>query len=644
MPDRILMAEFPDDVAALASRAPATPERWLAVTPAAMEELEHRGIPHWIDGDVSPAEELNSIGVGNFSRAEALVEHYDTLLTHACPVFTDRGLKPVSGHLRRVKILLDAIATRLHILQRLRCEGVRVFRKTQVQGPIQTTNADLSYPAQSSVYEDVLGLLATRDGVRVEWVQRPPLSMRRTRAVRIEDMLHRLGRYARRGVAGRLTPRLFGDARPRRVLTLGMGYDVGELLVACRRLGIEAWWLDVSQLRLLRLPDFERCPVRWEPLGRGLQQAIEQVRLPEPGDVEQRLCREEGICYAPLVHRALQRYVRHELPAVLALQTFVEACHRQFGFEALLSPSGPAAIRMRTVFDVCQHHGIPIRVMQHGAYGHVDNPITTYSEFGFDGDFLTWGPGVAAHYESMKRGAVRFVPVGSPTLDRLVARRHQSAKRPTRVMYITNDLRGSSAHYPGGQSWSLDTAYYRLQKAILSLLGRFHDRYDVWLKVPPTMDRNSLARSPIREWLKAQGSRIAVEQRPLVRVIDEPALFIIDHPSTTLLQCLATRAEIVVWTGSMHFSVLPEARRLLQQRATCCETSEGLLAAVEEKLRAGLTPSPPTTIDDRFLQAFGTFQHDGKSFERIQAYVETQGFWTASREAEAPVAVATSPS
>ena len=211
-------------------------------------------------------------------------------------------------------------------------------------------------------------------------------------------------------------------------------------------------------------------------------------------------------------------------------------------------------------------------------------------------------------------------------------------------MYVTNDLRGSSAYYPGGQSWSLDTAYYRLQRAILSLLERFHEDYDLWLKVPPTIDQNPLAHSPIREWLKARGSRIAVEQRPLVHVIDEPALFIIDHPSTALLQCLATRAEIIVWTGSVHFNVLPDARRLLQQRATCCGTPEELLTAVEDKLRAGLTPYVPTAKDDEFLRVFGTFQHDGKSLERIQAYVETQGFWTAPSEASAPVVVATSPS
>ena len=413
-------------------------------------------------------------------------------------------------------------------------------------------------------------------------------------------------------------------------MVLGAGYDLRKALELCRAAGAETFWLDAAHQQLRRFPGWQRCEIPGVDQDPALRAAIQRLELGGPSDPIEALCRDETVSYAPLVRRAFQRYLQDGVPQTIALRAFLAAAHRHLGIDLALSPSGPERMMSSTVFDFCRERCIPIAVMQHGTYGHVDNPITNYYEFGFDGDFLAWGAGVEAHYGATKRGAVRFVPVGSPGLDRLAARRDRTARRARRVMYITTDLRGASAYFPGGQPF-LDTTYYRFQQTVLTLLARYQHAYDLWLKVPPGIDGNDLARNPIREWLKAGGARIAVERRPLVQVIEEPALFLIDFPSTTLLQCLATRAQVIVFTGSPHFRLLPEARRLLAARATCCESPEAFLQAVEAQLQRGpaVTPEP----DDAFLSRYGTFQHDGAALERLRAYLQARGLGAASAPA-----------
>jgi len=633
MDDRVLLATRASDVAALAPMARAT-DRWVAVTPVAMEELDRRGLPFTIDADVCNADELNDIGRGNFARAEALADYYDQLILRTCPVVGDYTRQPVRGHFTRVKILLDAITARLHILERLRGEGVSRFCAIRDETPIQKTDMDLFYQSESVLYQDLLELLAAQDGVQVDWLPRVSRSASRRR----RPALWASARNLARRVVEQLNDWRIVTPRPHRLLTLGTGYDLREILDAYKQLGIEGWWLNLSRPEIRRVPDFRRSHLPWKPLSQELRDAIERLSLPETGETEERLCRAGRICYAPLIRRALQHYVQHEVPAVMELRTFLEACHRQQRFDAMLSPSGPATIRMRTVFDTCQRLDIPIMVVQHGIYGHADNPVTNYYEFGFDGTFLAWGSGIEAHYGSTKRGAVRFVPVGSPTLDRLVDKRSQRMGRgAARVMYIITDLRGATTYFPSGQPL-LDTASYRLQRAVLQVLERYQDRYEICLKVPPWMGENRLARNPIESWLRSRGSRIRVETRPLVRVIRNVQLCFIDFPSTTLLQCLATTARIIVWTNSPYLPLLPQARALLARRATCCRTLEEFCRSIETSLETGITPSP--VVDDEFLKVFGTFKHDGQSLARILTWMERQGWNEAPIEPDVPTPLA----
>lgn len=614
MSERVLIAEFPGDVAAMAAaRRPG--DRWLAVTPMAMHELELAGESFQLDGDVVDPEALNRIGRENFSVVEALAEAYDRDVTARCPVLAEAGVRPFRDHFRFIKFLADALTTRLAILHRLREDGVGAWCKVRGARRGPADSHDLFYDARASVYEEALELLAAQAGAQVTWLPSAdsapaaPDPSRRTwprAAGRLRDWVWQR----------RLAERAGGPC----LLTLSTGYELQAVLRmpwACRRM---VGWLDLSSLELR----CARSGVRWRVDGGKIAPAdwrhvVQGVVVGAPGDAAEALCRRQGISYAAPVRGALQRYFTEEVPQALAARSLVDAVHRQVGVAALISATGPSNAAARAVSTYCERERIPVTVVQHGGYGYTDNPVTAYHEFGFTGDYLSWGPGVEAHCGRTQRGRVRFQAVGAPSLDRIVSRRSRTARRRTRVMYVITDLRGASAYFPGGQAY-LDTAYYRLQQQVLTVLARHQDRYDLALKMHPLSERNRLAGHMVAAWLCRHGWRGDVEDRPLLEVVEQPALFVVDFPSTTLLQCVATRAEVIVLSGAPHFRLLPEARELLQRRAACCETPAAFLQAVEEVLQRG--PVPVDDPDDAFLHHYGTTEPDGGSLPRITAHLE----------------------
>lgn len=627
MGERWLISEFPGDVAALTAVAQPG-DHWLATTPTAMDECEAAQRASTLDGEVAAPEQLNALGRANFSLADALTVRYDQAILQRCPELQELGLRPFRGHFHRIKLFLDAVTSRLQILQSLSAGAGEAFLKVRARCSVTPLDADLFYRIDASLYEGLLEVLAAQGKAEIGWVSRTaerPIASRRWSRLPMRHLAAWL-----RGVTRLATHRPNGHAH-QRMLVLGVGYDLRYILRMCRALGVESFWLDLARLQLRRFPWWEVCRVDGVRDTELLQTALERLELFGTGDAAEELCRMGEVSYAPIVRRGLAHYLKAGLPQAIATRSFLEAAHRQFHFDLLLSPAGPERIVTRTVFDFCQQQGMPVAVMQHGAYGYADNPVTNYYEFGFDGDFLAWGAGVEAQYEPTKRGAVRFVPVGSPSLEQIVARRHRTASKPDRIMYITTDLRGSSAYFPGGQPW-LDTSYYRFQQAVLKVLGKYQDRYDLWLKMPPVEE--NLARNPIRGWLQANGLRVSVESRPLVRVIEQPSLFLIDFPSTTLLQCLGTRAELIVFTGSPYFTVLPPARTLLEQRAICCDSPQAFLNAVERTCARGVRPRD--VVDDGFLSRYGTFLHDGGSLGRIRGYLEERGIADPGRTAATP--------
>jgi hypothetical protein len=617
MTRQLALAEFGEDVSLLATENGAM-GRWVAVTPLAMDALESAGHPYGIETDYCTPGELDRIGLENFDRAERLCEVHDSFLRERCPVLAAWGLHPLRDHFTRVKFLLDAVTTRLHIMTKI-LDQEQPDAVMKVRAPGRTAPLHLeffyTYTASESLYGDVLAIVAGQRDVPVRWVG-PPRSRRGDRVKGLWRLNSRLRTAVRLGLGLRLS-RAWRRPHGPQVLLLGVGYDIDPLIQAPGCRSFQFLHLHVPRLRLrpypgglpLRLQVANDARLQFKREFAGVRAELEALRLGES------VCQVRGCDLFPLVQPRLLHYLDSVFPRVALIRDYLEALTARYSIDAVVSPWAPPVFDLKAVFAFFAQASVPTLVVQHGGYGHIDNPVTNYSEFNFSGRFLAWGPGVFRHYGPTKKGPVNFVPTGSVLLDQIVAWRQSRRPDPTKVMYVITEFRGYSAYFPGGQV-DLDTAYYRLQQDVIRLLGQFGHRYSVVLKIPPGFNGTDLYRSPLLRWVERGRYRLTLNTRPLGEGLHDVGLFIIDCPSTTLIQCAATRASLIVYSGAPHHSVVPAAEDLLAKRAICCRTREAFLHAIERTLVEGVRPSP-LEVNDEFLAEYGTYLKDGKSAERM---------------------------
>jgi hypothetical protein len=113
--------------------------------------------------------------------------------------------------------------------------------------------------------------------------------------------------------------------------------------------------------------------------------------------------------------------------------------------------------------------------------------------------------------------------------------------------------------------------------------------------------------------------RINIIRNPqFARLLQSHDAVLIDSPTTTLLQAIATRLPVFVLT-----SVISPPRAhlpLLMQRAVCADNAETLINRLELYLQTG---DYTADRDDReYMKLYGTHLDDGKSSQRALAILE----------------------
>ena len=328
---------------------------------------------------------------------------------------------------------------------------------------------------------------------------------------------------------------------------------------------------------------------------------------------------------------------------------------------------GSTFVRVEEVACVvtARRMGIPVVAYQHGGFqGYADVPMERFCDVGLPDYFLSYGSGVSEVVEQMAarddsprggEGRTQPITVGSADLDRLLTT-HRSfdsafglaqdvAKAPRRVrrrgrtaLYVVTTLMGDQRYfslhmYPA--IW-----YWRLQRQVVERLSRSAD-----VELMIRLDPRDEVPNPLEAWVRRQRLRSCriLRETPFAEALAMADLFIIDSPSTTLLQALTTDKPILAFADHRFMRFHPKAIALLNKRATLSTTPQDFLRDIETALRA---PSwdPLTSPDDEFLHGYGTPGADGGSADRV-----VKALWEIARQPRgvrfhhaphAPVAVA----
>jgi hypothetical protein len=410
----------------------------------------------------------------------------------------------------------------------------------------------------------------------------------RTTLPGIYSLAHVLQRSGICGGLDFIKTALFRARRRKRVLCIsGYGYD----------------WMNV--LNDLAATDFSIIYTQND----GIRRERKPYRISVPPSVIKEACICEGTDFSGLF---LERMVR-ELEASLE-----EAYEEAPRIKKMLERSSPCAILCSTKSNFSDHitahiahnTGIPVVSWQHGAAGFFQYPLQKYVELDDSTTHLVWGPGVRDQIAKEFPGtAAMVVPVGSIMLINEFTRGND--KRTDAILYVTTNYFHNSL-YIGYAHKIQDIHFWETQKEIIKQLGAISR--DTVIKLHPGFTQCA----HFSDYISDQGFtniRLITNNPSFTSLLHESEIIIIDFPSTTLLQAIASRKTVFVLIRFLELT--NTAKQLLKKRAYCADDTREFLEMIEAYLQGKPISQRPDPDNSEFLEMYGISSRDGLVSERV---------------------------
>lgn len=273
------------------------------------------------------------------------------------------------------------------------------------------------------------------------------------------------------------------------------------------------------------------------------------------------------------------------------------------------------------VLQAARSLGIPTVTYQHGGFeGNCEYTTYDMTDLRHTDYRLVYGDGIAAYLRKRIERCVevraQIVTVGSARLDALrqapdkrtnIRRRLGIAPVEQLIAYLPTAYQYN--WYMARQAY-LGVPYFTLLTQVIEMLREFSRLRFVYKPFP------ELPLDPVTRVIEARCPNCHV-----VTDISVPELlkacdaFIIDIPSTGLLEALLTNKSMLVFSDSRFIALRQEARVLLQKRVTLSETPKDYLEQLRLFLSRG-SFQELENVDREFLRAYGTHLDDGCSAQR----------------------------
>ena len=325
-------------------------------------------------------------------------------------------------------------------------------------------------------------------------------------------------------------------------------------------------------------------------------------------------------CY-PVAYPRLHYFLFHSLPQSLNWARFAHSILIKLEKSVVLSILEPVAC------EVAHQLGVPCVIHQHGGLcGYAEAPLYEHMEL-YPGDyFFCYGEGTArfldkpvlsAHRPPDKHRA-KPIAIGSAALDAIARAKDNISSNYTpnqtgksrKVIYVPGSLMGDWRHH--NYHTHPDIWYWHLERELMTIFGHFPDIQFIAKLYP-----REFAGNPLPDWLRQNPlpNVKIVNDAPLLKFLPDTDLFIMDSPTTSLVQAVATNKKIILYADRTFFRFDPRAAELVRKRVVFSETREQFLSDIERGLNE-VDWTLPEPVNDEFLMAYGTYLNDGRSAER----------------------------
>ncbi|MFH2106777.1 MAG: hypothetical protein ABII22_05950 [Candidatus Micrarchaeota archaeon] len=590
----------------------------IALSPFAMHELDKNNFKYKIPEDYYGAEELYQFGMENYKKVERICSIIDDLIHEQSPEFKKKGITPAAFGFFHLKLLYDSILLRTFQLSKIICaenpdeilfygQPSRLIGFSQEAFQVLFDNSESIYSIllsldQWSFKPVILGSIKTPTGIG--FFKRAMCFIRN----KVKPLLksHSQAETLRLDLSEKSM-----DKFP--VIFFGGKYNWGSCMRNFKDSGI---------FPILELSD----DVEYWAVN---EMAIGTADVPpDPKKIMDCLRSNSEFCslfifenidVLPIAGPRLLFLFNRVAKACMNSYLLSNSFSKRNGIGAMLTSgfSNPIAKSFaKAALDI----GIPVFSWQHGNYGYLDQPMIPYSDFVKSGIHLVFGEGVVEKYgKQAKQSGTELVPIGSSNLDKLSSKKLQGKeKKKSFLLYASTNLYHNHLYVSFPPMWS-DNLFWRSQKHVLETIGK-QRKMPVVVKLHPNIGYRSSPIVAYAEEKEFSDLRFIQAESTFDDLAPYAGVFVIDFPSTTLLQAITTNKP--VFTTTQHCRLDKDAEILLKKRAYCFKTVEEMSKAINSFLDTGSVPGYDVDLNNHeFLKRYGTHLDDGKSAERAAKLV-----------------------
>jgi hypothetical protein len=633
VPDRLFLVERPADIPEVIRRhrdsGETSPPCIVSLSCQASLALEQVGLRYAIPEDFIDLNQFNADALARYRLVGEFCDFLDRSLNARSDLLAHAGLSFGRAHYYALKILFDTVSARIQLAGAVlgHFKPAAVYFAPDHPSPARR---DLCFVGRS-VYSQILPLVTGEMGVKWTAFEGSPGGTARSSAT--ARCLPIWGLLERAWEAARFRPgllwdstirRLFGifysnppframDARAVRCLfVLNQSHDVPLLVEDIRNQG--SW--EVVELGNWGM---ESGPIRHGRASDTVHPELERIWAELVGDCGfRRFFLVDGVDAFPVFEGGLRRFIVQGVAEILAASREYETVYRKHRNGVLITSSTNVGYLGHAAIQTARRCRVPVIMYQEGAgFGVPDCPIYDHTDYQWCDHFMSYGVGTTEHVEGegiTHRASI--VPIGSIRLDCLRSLGAGRTRSRKNLMYIPTALHGDVQHYP--YNGGTDTYYFEVQKRIVGLCSGFPG-VRLYIKGRPSVGgRSSTASVQSAHAIRKNCSLI--QYLPLEQVLELGDAYILDFPSTTLLECLTTGKPVFLYLDDFLTKVNGNALRALKKRVVCSESLPELLSQLREYLKHGRYPAD--VEDMEFLQKYGTYLGDGKSARRACGFLD----------------------
>jgi hypothetical protein len=614
----LYLAEYDYQVEDFTAPGEAEKGLWVALGPSAMHYLSRRGISYRIPEDFISREEIEGACVAQFEVLTRICRELDNTLLNGDVFLEKWEIRPFFFHLWQLGQLLDLLLRRSLTLKKIFAD----FPGSRVHVHSGASQSWGLFGLGFALEENLWGQLLTLPG----WGPQIRCRPERLNGINPQKELRLSHTGLRRSTLktflsslSRITPlchsvrqsiiedwwrnlwNILGPGKLRRqggALVCNGLYEWAGILPDLIARGYPVYFLYAQDLQKRNsLPEsFRRAgPANLKPLGDRFRKAFPQWPVDLTPLIQDRFdfINEKAPLTAQAVVKKMEEFLSGKKIKALLISTGVDFCSY-------------------VVKQYCQKKNIRVLSWQHGAQWY-DKRLTQRNDLlnlvGCD-LMLVYGEAVKNGYRSSPLAEAekcQLVSIGMPSLESLRAVPSVQSEGKMRILWVYGGYYKNS-WYCGFSPPQSDGIYYQEQIVILQNILELEKKYKQ-VSVTVKLYHSAVFNPPwVNELANREKIRIVIEKPSFVELLPQHDLVIVDSPTTTLLQAVATKLPVFVLMSVIRWP--DEAISLLRKRAYCAESAEDLMKGLKQFLENGTRLFDVS--NEEFLKQYATHDGNGK--------------------------------